>query len=190
MPEIGEIKTSSEIGRKGTQKHIWQACVGCGKERWVLLVKGNPINLRCLSCAGKLYRGERNHNWKGGRKKARWGYIQVKLYPDDFFYSMAGKKGYVLEHRLVMAKKLGRNLQPWEKVHHKGIRYTDIRNKSDNLEDNLEMTTLGAHSIAHSRGYKDGYQRGLTDGRIKQIQELKLVVERLQQETREQNTWY
>ena len=45
-------------------------------------------------------------------------YIRVKLKPSDWFYSMADARGYVLEHRLVMAKHLGRCLQAWEIVHH------------------------------------------------------------------------
>lgn len=52
---------------------------------------------------------------------------------------MATKQGLILEHRLVMAQSLGRCLQPWEIVHHKGIRCSGINNRSDNLEDNLEV---------------------------------------------------
>ena len=184
MPEVGEIRKGKEIGYASRGNHnnfVWAACADCGKERWVALRYGKPASVRCYSCAmaapergariSEAMRGKKNHNWKGGRSR-NMGYIKVIVPPDDFFYPMVCKDGYVLEHRLVMAKRLGRCLQPWELVHHKGIRYADIRNKADNLEDNLEMTINGAHTIAHSKGYRDGYQKGLADGRTKQLKEL------------------
>lgn len=184
MPELGEIKKAWEVGRKDTHKYIWHACIGCGKERWVQINRHNPNTVRCWSCAAKLRPSRANikaPNWKGGRYQGRKGYIIIKLLPEDFFYPMANKSGYALEHRLVMATKLGRCLLPWEIVHHKGIRYTDIRNKSDNLEDNLELTSsIGEHSKSHSKGYRDGYAKGLQDGRLKQMEELKQEIRLVQ----------
>lgn len=184
MLNLGDIKRGQEIGFP-TQRgnFIYHACLNCGKTRWVKLLKGKPQNEMCLPCSQRLRfenpeeraklvanlnhkRGKDANNWKGGKSKS-YGYIRVWLSPDDFFYPMANKQGYVLEHRLVMAKKLGRCLQSWELVHHKGIRYSDIRNKADNLEDNLEMTTNGSHIREHSKGYHDGYQKGYQDGLAK-----------------------
>jgi len=180
MPQIGEIRKAKEIGYKGRYRFIWHACMGCGKERWVRILKGKSGYEKCHICAAPHLRGERLYNWKGGRRKTGGGYIRVMLQPDDFFYPMANKDGYVLEHRLVMAKKLGRCLAKWELVHHKGVRYTGIQNKGDNLEDNLGLSTNGAHIRDHSKGYKDGYAKGLNDGRDKQMEELRRQIKLLQ----------
>lgn len=177
MPEIGEIKRGTDIGKGGRQKHIWTICETCGNERWVQFNKGIPINTRCRTCFAKTRKGEKAIHWKGGRIKNA-GYIQVWLSPDSFFYPMTNHKGYVLEHRFVMARLLDRCLQPWELVHHKnGV-------KDDNRIENLELTIKGSHSREHGRGYRDGYQKGLIDGKDKQIQELKQGQENLLKQIR------
>ena len=140
MPELGEIRKASEIGHhcgyQNGNKLIWVACIDCGKERWVKLLRNEPETQRCPLCA------QLNSNWKGGRKKTPGGYILIYITPNDFFYPMgrSWKKRsarYIPEHRLVMAKHLNRCLLSWEIVHHKnGI-------KDDNRIENLELIKGG-----------------------------------------------
>ena len=167
--------------------YIWSACEVCGKERWVQRYHGKPRYSHCYQCAIILHpraQGIAHPQWKGGRHVEATGYIVVSLEPGDFYFSMAkGARNryvrYVLEHRLVMAKSLGRCLQTWEQVHHKnGI-------KTDNRIENLELTTNGSHSINHSKGYKDGYFKGLHDGKDKQVQLLKAEIETLRKQMSE-----
>lgn len=162
MPDRGEIRRGSEVGLKNYySKFIWQACVNCGKERWVRFLKGKPLNLLCLPCANKAenhrqklseamknHGGDRSPHWKGGRKITD-GYIRVWLPSNSFFYPMTDRHGYVFEHRLVIARHLGRCLQKWEIIHHKnGI-------KDDNRLVNLELTMEQYHKHnPYNRVYK------------------------------------
>jgi hypothetical protein len=53
MPKIGEIRSARQIGKVGGARHIWHACIDCGKKRWVCLRENKPTNLFCHTCAGK-----------------------------------------------------------------------------------------------------------------------------------------
>lgn len=99
------------------------------------------------SCQYKLAQKRRGtpRNYKGGRVNHR-GYI--RLWKPGYPGSTA--KGYILEHRWVMEQKLGRQLDPWEHVHHRnGV-------KDDNRPENLEIVTNKTHRgqvvCPHCRG--------------------------------------
>ena len=99
---------------------------------------GIPIKTRKeIACKGKTH-----WNWKGGKiKDRRTGYIAIRLSTDDPYYSMAKNSwDYVPEHRLVMARYLGRCLTEDEIVHHlNGV-------KDDNRIKNLGIVTRHNHS--------------------------------------------
>ena len=157
MPQLGDIKKGKEIGSARIwSKFMWCACQICGKERWVELIKGKPVDWRCRKCAMNdpqvrlkqriSHLREGSAWWKGGIMHDMDGYVRIYTGQDNPFYSMISKTnlniagcGYIAEHRLVMAQHLGRCLKPYEVVHHKnGI-------KDNNRIENLYLTTIREH---------------------------------------------
>ena len=189
MPEIGEIRKERDIGRKGGHWCIWHACERCGKCRWVQLKGGIPSHPLCPICNNKRNAkiGEKNANWKGGRYIRNDGYIAIKVPPNDFFYPMAGPNGYVLEHRLVVAKTLGRCLQPWEIVHHKHNKYPagSKEDKQDNrYSENLQLVSDDRHKQITILENKIDNQSKLIDELRKEIRLLRWEIMEMTKEHR------
>lgn len=88
--------------------------------------------------------GEEHPSWNGGRKRHVAGYVRVWLSPDDEMAVMRNDDGYVLEHRLVVARDQGEPLPPECVVHHvNGV-------KDDNRRENLEVyESQAAHTLHH-----------------------------------------
>lgn len=98
-------------------------------------------------CRPKGGKGELAPGWTGGRHISH-GYINVFAPADDpIAQAMKDKRGYVLEHRLVMARKLGRQLLPSETVHHKDG--DQLNNDPDNLQ--LRQGKHGKHIVLRCR---------------------------------------
>lgn len=88
-------------------------------------------------------RGAAAPRWKGGRKIRKDGYVLVKApegHPHPSDVSRAGVQ-YILEHRLVMERALGRYLTSTEVVHHRD------GNTSNNDLGNLELFADQAEHI-------------------------------------------
>jgi hypothetical protein len=84
--------------------------------------------------------GKDSPKWKGGIRHTTAGYVYI--YMPDHLNSTS--EGYIMEHRLVMEKHVGRYLKKEELVHHvNGI-------KDDNRIENLELVSdQGTHTREH-----------------------------------------
>jgi hypothetical protein len=126
---------------------------GCGKEfepSYVTLWRinrGEDVGY----IRGHWVKGERNHNWIGGRVHDSKGYVFL-LMPE---HPNARKNGYVNESHYVMSKHLGRPIDTSkEVVHHiNGV-------KDDNHIKNLFLTTKNEHTCSHTSGSKNVNWKG------------------------------
>lgn len=94
------------------------------------------LRMMGISC-GRMA-GENHPSWKGGRGPAPGGYIAVFLHVGDPLRCMAERSGRVMEHRLIMARSLGRPLLKHETVHHIN------GDRKDNRLSNLQLR-FGKH---------------------------------------------
>jgi hypothetical protein len=128
---VDKLMSTNEIAKlKGTQRrivrrHLRQLGIPRRDRSQGQLAswKGDRRKIR------NILLGKENPSWNGGKKhKGTNGYITV--WCPEHPYSHHGR---VYEHRLVVEKRIGRYLRPWEIVHHlDGI-------KDHNEDSNLEL---------------------------------------------------
>ncbi len=119
---MSQFEISVKLGR--TQTHVSRA-------------------MRQHGIATHYWSGDEHPMWKGGRCVDSNGYVRVLVERDDPMISMALNSGHILEHRLNLARKLGRPLLSTETVHHIDGDHTN--NDPDNLQ--LRHGKHGKHIV-------------------------------------------
>ena len=130
------VPTRSESAKNTWKNHKHPHLGKRGKESYMY---GRHPSQEAIEKQKAKVSGENNYHWSGGRKNHSGGYVLV--YSPD--HPCRDSNGFVLEHRLVMEKHIGRVLDSDEIVHHKnGV-------KNDNRIENLELTNRADHIEMH-----------------------------------------
>lgn len=148
----GQVAEMAALWTSGLSQSRIAAVVGVHQT-----VVSHALARHGVAIAPRRPRGEAHGSWRGGRVVLGSGYIGVQVPPDDSLAVMRQRAGYVAEHRLVMARSLGRPLADRETVHHIN------GNKADNRLENLQLRTgkhgtgvemvcldCGSHNVAHA----------------------------------------
>ena len=141
------------VTTKGTWKHTENAKrIIAEKSRGKTVLESTKQKIS-KKAKERFEKGFHGALWKGGVKHRKDGYIAIWMPKHPF----ANDDGYVMEHRLVMEKHIGRYLTKEEVVHHKnGIR-------DDNRIENLELFANGGeHQRYHALHTRKRNERGFT----------------------------
>jgi hypothetical protein len=137
-------------GRTNNRKYPNLICQECGETF-------KPIHKNSKYCSRQCAWKNNGKNMGQNIDHEIWwldkkGYIQGRVWRN-------GKKINIRQHRWVMQQYLGRELQPFEDVHHKN------GNKQDNRLENLELIKHGLHTIKYQKGVKkqSGRKNNLSD---------------------------
>lgn len=148
---VAYIKEHGRPDKKVTQR----VCQNCGKEFtyptcW-LKKKNGRAGMYCSRACWNEYANKTDIKF-GGRKP--WtGKVRECPRSDGYITEYDEAHGrYVLQHRLVMERMLGRQLEKGEKVHHKNS------DRTDNRPENLEI--IIGHHFSGKR-VKDAYTKDI-----------------------------
>lgn len=148
-----KAKSRSQIRPSGYIRQLLVTCPKCLKERWITTHNLYKMQtFQCSHCSSsakirahnkirKIKVGQDSPLWKRGYTERPDGYRILRLSLADPFLPTADKYRRIREHRYVMAKHLGRNLYPWEIVHHVN------GNPKDNRVENLELVAPVEHTL-------------------------------------------
>lgn len=133
---FGELVVVAFEGTAGGHT-IWRCQCRCGNE--TIVRNGNLQSDSVRSCGCLTRRtGEQSPNWQNGFTISTHGYKHILTSDPN------RTNRYEPEHRLVMAKVLGRPLTSDEVVHHIN------RDKTDNRPENLQVLSRQEHAALHA----------------------------------------
>ncbi len=139
------LKDQYVVQKKSLRQIAKEICSTVGNVRSAVMYSGistRGIKQAMMNRYTKKRMGSDAANWKGGIRRAGVKGRYISIYSPEHPFST--QEGYVMEHRLVVEKSIGRHLNPEEVVHHlNGI-------SDDNRLENLELLpSRKAHTKAH-----------------------------------------
>ena len=156
------VKCGIKLANKTRDKRIIIKCEHCGKK--VLYKRSEFVRTKNHFCGRKCHdayrkihmKGKNSPSYKTGKKITKKGYVLILSLKHP--YRNAG--GYILEHRLVVEKKIERYLTKEEVIHHIDL------NKQNNHIDNLMLFKTNSEHIKFHTKMK---QFGITNPIKRQI---------------------
>lgn len=147
-PSWNKGKKCPQISRSCMGRKSWNKGIKMteeAKQKMILAQKGRHHSPKTEFKKGECS-GSKHINWKGGRVKIKgYWHIYCPTHPS------CKSRPYVLEHRIIMEKKLGRYLLPTESVHH--IDGNPQNNKIKNLKVFVSESEHQKYHRSISRAY-------------------------------------